>query len=100
MVKVRVQIQDQVLEFGQAFEYQSGKYTFWGSFQRGSESMATSFLTINPVFFVGLGTRRLDAGYYQGFQRLDPQSGTWTPVSFPAESRLEPLLLPITWEEE
>lgn len=88
LVKVRVHIQDEVLEFGHPFEYQSGKYTLLGQFPEGQRIYGNVFFENQSGFFVGLGTRRLGAGYYQGFQRFDPQSGTWTAVPFPAESRV------------
>lgn len=88
LVKVRVQIQDEVLEFSQPFEYQSGKYTLLGQFPEGQRIYDNVFFENQSGFFVGLGTRRLGAGYYQGFQRFEPQSGAWSVVSFPAESRV------------
>lgn len=87
IVTIRVQIQDEILEFSQPFEYQSGKYTLLGQFPGGLRIYENSFFQNSSGFFVGLGTLRLGAGYYEGFQRFGPQSGTWTPVDFPAESR-------------
>ena len=87
IVKVRVQIQDEILEFDQPFEYQSGKYTLLGQFPGGQRIYENVFFNNPAGFFVGLGVLRLNAGYYPGFQRFDPQSGTWTAVDFPSESR-------------
>lgn len=87
VVKIRVQIQDLTLEFNQPFEYQSGKYTLLGQFPGGQRIYENIFFSNPAGFFVGLGVLRLGAGYYPGFQRFDPQSGTWTEVNFPSESR-------------
>jgi hypothetical protein len=87
VVKIRVQIQDEVLEFSQPFEYQSGKYTLLGQFPGGLRIYENVFFQNQAGFFVGLGSLRIGAGPYQGFQRFDPQSGTWAAVDFPAEAR-------------
>lgn len=86
-VKIRLQIQDEVFEFSQAFEYQSGKYTLLGQFPENQRIYENVFFQNQNGFFVGLGALRLGAGYYQGFQRFDPQVGTWTQVDFPGEGR-------------
>ena len=87
IVKVRVQIQDEILEFPQPFEYQSGKYTLIGQFPEGQRIYENTFFQNQSGFYVGLGVFRLGAGLFQGFQRFDPQTGTWSQVSFPGESR-------------
>lgn len=87
IVKVRVQIQDATLEFSQPFEYRSGKYTLVGQFPEGQRIYGNTFFQNQSGLFVGLGSLRLGAGYYQGFQRFDPQTGVWSTVSFPDESR-------------
>lgn len=87
IVKVWVQVQGTVLEFGQSFEYQSGKYTLLGIFPEGQRIYDNVFFQNQSGLFVGLGSLRLGAGYYQGFQRFDPQSSTWSVVNFPGESR-------------
>lgn len=87
IVKVRVQVQGKVLEFSQNFEYQSGKYTLLGQFPGGQRIYDNVFFQNPSGFFVGTGSLRLGAGYYQGFQRFDPQSNAWSAVNFPGESR-------------
>ncbi len=87
IVKVRLQIQDEILEFGQSFEYQSGKYTLIGQFPESQRIYNNVFFENQAGFFVGLGALRLGAGTYSGFQRFDQQAATWTPVSFPGEGR-------------
>lgn len=87
IVKIRLQIQDEVFEFSQPFEYQSGKYTLLGQFPGNQRIYENVFFQNSSDFFVGLGALRLGAGYYQGFQRFNPQSGTWTQVDFPGEGR-------------
>jgi hypothetical protein len=87
IVKIRVQIQDKVLEFSQPFEYQSGKYTLLGQFPGGQRIYNNVFFDNPSGFFVGLGALRLGAGNFPGFQRFDPAAGTWTAVTFPGEGR-------------
>jgi N-acetylneuraminic acid mutarotase len=87
IVKVRVQVQNKILEFSQNFEYQSGKYTLLGQFPEGQRIYDNVFFQKQSGFFVGIGSLRLGAGYYQGFQRFDPQSNAWSAVNFPGESR-------------
>jgi hypothetical protein len=87
IVKVRVQVQGKVLEFSQNFEYQSGKYTLLGQFPEGQRIYGNVFFHNSSGFFVGIGSLRLGAGYYQGFQRFDPQSNAWSAVNFPGQSR-------------
>lgn len=87
LVKIRIQVQGEVLEFSELFEYQSGKYTLLGQFPGGQRIYNNVFFDNQSGFYVGLGSLRLGAGYYQGFQRFDPQTGTWTSVSFPGEGR-------------
>jgi hypothetical protein len=87
IVKIRVQIQDEVLEFSQPFEYQSGKYTLLGQFPGGLRIYENVFFQNQAGLHVGLGTLRLGAGYYQGFQRFDPTTSAWAAVNFPGESR-------------
>lgn len=87
LVKIRIQVQDQFLEFNQPFEYQSGKYTLVGQFPDGQRIYDNVFFQNQSGLFVGLGKFRINAGYYQGFQLLDPQTGNWSAVTFPAEGR-------------
>lgn len=87
LVKIRVQVQGEILEFSQPFEYQSGKYTLLGLFPGGQRIYNNVFFSNQSGFFVGLGALRLGAGNFQGFQRFDPQTGAWTAVDFPGESR-------------
>ncbi|MFN3998755.1 IPT/TIG domain-containing protein [Algoriphagus sp.] len=87
IVKIRVQIQDTVFEFPQSFEYQSGKYTLLGQFPGGLRIYDNVFFQNQSGFHVGLGALRLGAGYYQGFQRYDPNTNTWAQVDFPGEGR-------------
>lgn len=87
VVAIRIQVQDEILEFSEPFEYQSGKYTLLGQFPEGQRIYDNVFFQNQAAIFVGLGALRLGAGYYQGFQRYDPSSGTWTAVNFPAEGR-------------
>ncbi len=81
-VTIRLQFQDQDLEFSQLFEYQSGKYTLLGQFPGGVRIYENVSFQNKDGFFAGLGVQRL-AGYYPGFQRFNPQTGTWSEVSFP-----------------
>lgn len=85
VVPIRVQIQDQVFEFPQKFEYRSGKFTLAGQFPDGVRIYKNVFFQNQDGLFAGLGTVRL-TGPYPGFQRFNPQSGTWTAVSFPGTS--------------
>ena len=82
VVPIRVQIQDRVLEFSQKFEYRSGKFTLVGQFPEGRRIYENVFFQNQDGLFAGLGISRL-AGYFPGFQRFNPQSGTWTAVNFP-----------------
>lgn len=87
VVKIRVQVQDKTLEFSQPFEYQFGKYTLLGQFPGGQRIYENVFFQNPSGFFVGWGSLRLILGPYQGLQRYDLQTGSWTEVDFPAGSR-------------
>lgn len=82
VVPIRVRIQDQVFEFSEKFEYQSGKFTLLGQFPGGVRIYENVFFQNQDGMFAGLGVSRL-AGYYSGFQRFNPQAGTWTEIAFP-----------------
>lgn len=88
VVKIRVQVQDEVLEFSQTFEYQSGKYTLLGQFPGALRIYNNVFFDNQSGFYVGLGALRLGAGNFPGFQRFDPTTGAWTAVTFPGEGRV------------
>lgn len=86
IVKIRIQIQNETLEFSQPFEYQTGKYTLLGQFPQGQRIYDhVSFQNQNGLFF-GLGTS-WSMNYFEGFQRFDLQSETWKSVNFPGENR-------------
>ncbi len=85
VVRIRVQSQNQILEFAKSFEYQSGKYTLLGQFPGGVRIYDNVFFQNQDGLFAGLGSVRF-AGLFQGFQRFNPQSGTWTQVNFPGQS--------------
>jgi hypothetical protein len=84
-VPLKVVVQNQTLQFPEAFEYQSGKYTKVSEFPDTRIYNSISFYN-SSGFHVGLGEIRL-TGPYPKIQRFDPVTRNWALVSFPGSLR-------------
>ncbi|GMQ25942.1 hypothetical protein Aoki45_26240 [Algoriphagus sp. oki45] len=86
LVPVRIQIQEDIVEFSQPFEYQAGRFTLVGQFPESVRIYNTVSFTNQAGFHVGLGNIRLSSSYSK-IQRFDPSTLSWSEVNFPGNPR-------------
>ena len=78
--------QDERLESTQPFEYRTGKYTLLAQFPEAERIYDNVYFQDQNAFYFGLGSIRSGASLIS-FRRFDPQSGTWSSLDFPGETR-------------
>ncbi|GMQ28827.1 IPT/TIG domain-containing protein [Algoriphagus confluentis] len=86
LVPLRLQIQGEIFEFPQPFEYQAGRFTLVGLFPESFRIYNTVSFTNQAGFHVGLGNVRLSSSYSK-IQRFDPSTLSWSEVNFPGNPR-------------